>query len=516
ASQAGLRLTPRQIFQQPTIAELAAVVDIAPAIVAEQGVVVGPVPLTPIQRWFLEQPLPEPHHYNLSAFFAVRERLDPARVERAVHELLRHHDALRLRFERQGGGWSQLNAGLDGSVPVPVTVLDLSALPAAVRAGAIEAAAAGAQRSLDLSRGPLLRVALFDLGAGESGRLLLAVHHLAVDAVSWRVLFEDFQAAYDLAGRGEVRLPAKTTSFRQWGERLLEHARSGALREEASYWLDERRAAAGQLPLDFPDTGAPDLESSARRVSVSLSAEETRALLQQIPEVYHTRINDVLLTALALAHQRWTGEDRLLVDLEVHGREALPEDLDLTRTVGWFTTEFPLLLDLAEAEGPGAAIKAVKEQLRAVPGGGAGYGLLRYLSGDAGIAERLRRLPRAEVAFNYLGQGDAGGSGEGALLTAAPESKGPTQSPRGGRSHLLQIDCSVAGGRLRADLTYSEKRHRRSTVEWFAGELVAAIRELIDHCLSSEAGGFTPSDFPEASLSQDQLDQLVSRLGGIG
>jgi amino acid adenylation domain-containing protein/non-ribosomal peptide synthase protein (TIGR01720 family) len=517
ANQQGLRLIPRQMFQHQTIAELAAVVGTVAALEAEQGVVEGPVPLTPIQRWFFEQPLPEPHHYNLSAFFAVRDGLDPARVERAAHELLRHHDALRLRFERQGGEWTQVNAGLDGSTPF--TLLDLSALPAAIRTGAIEAAASGVQRSLDLSRGPLLRVALFDLGAGEPGRLLLTVHHLAVDAVSWRVLFEDFQTAYDQAGRGEVRLPAKTTSFRQWSQRLVEHARSGALREEASYWLDERRAAAGRLPLDFPDTGAPDLEMSARRVSVSLSPEETRALLQRVPEVYHTRINDVLLTALALAHQRWTGEDRLLVDLEVHGREALPEDLDLTRTVGWFTAELPLLLDLAEAEGPGAAIKAVKEQLRAVPGGGAGYGLLRYLSGDTGIAEKLRSFPRAEVAFNYLGQGDGGGpesAAETALLTAAPESKGPTQSPRGGRSHLLQIDCSVAGGQLRADLTYSEKRHRRSTIEWLAGELLAAIRELIDHCLSSEAGGFTPSDFPEAGLSQDQLDQLVSRLGGIG
>ena len=518
AGREGLRLAPRQMFQYQTIAELAAVAGTAEEVRVAQGPVTGPVELTPIERWFFEQEIPHRGHWNwnVAVFFEIHRPLDPRLLEGAVAALLHHHDALRLRFT-EDGGWRQWNAPVGG--PIPFTRIDLSMLPEIALAAALPAAAAQVHASLDLA-GPLLRALSFDRGfdreIGRSGRLLLAVHHLVMDGVSWRLLLEDFQTAYEQLARGEEpRLPAKTTSFQAWARRLVEHARSAAVESELPYW-ESQMAGIDPLPVNF--THGEDTEGSADTVSCGLEPEETRALLQEVHGAYQTRIDDLLRTALAAAFGRWTGRRALRVDLESHGRDHRDhafEDVDLARTVGWFTAMYPAFLDPGDGDGsghsPGEALRAVKEQARAVPASGLGFGLLRYL-GRPEIQERLRRLPRAEVLFNYLGQ--LGQDEETALFTPAPEAVGPAVDPEGRRSHLLEINAWVAGGRLRMEWTYSRNRHRRSTVERLAGDFLEELRGLIRHCLDPEAGGYTVSDFPDADLSQDDLDLLLTRLSG--
>ncbi|MBO0782764.1 MAG: hypothetical protein J2P37_28450, partial [Ktedonobacteraceae bacterium] len=241
-------------------------------------------------------------------------------------------------------------------------------------------------------------------------------------------------------------------------------------------------------------------------VSVSLSVEETKALLQEAPEAYHTQINDLLLTALGQAFVRWTGRQTLLVDLEGHGREDIFEGIDLSRTVGWFTTIYPVILCLEKDSGPGEDIKSVKEQLRSIPNRGLGYGLLRYLSGDEMIAAALRRLPQAEVSFNYLGQLDQALPADSPFKPAR-ESSGPVHSPRGTRRHALDVIGSIARGQLQLVWTYSENVHRRSTIERLSRNYIESLKSLIAHCQSPEAGGYTPSDFFMAELDQEGLDQ---------
>jgi hypothetical protein len=273
-------------------------------------------------------------------------------------------------------------------------------------------------------------VALFDLGPRQSSRLLILIHHLAVDGVAWRILLEDLMTAYQQVRRGEnAQLPPKTTSFRDWAQKLAAYARTAELKQELGYWLAPARVKTPRLLMDYPVGPEANTEASARVVSVSLTAEETQALLHEVPTAYRTQINDLLLTALAQSFSQWTESRTLLVDLEGHGREAIFDDVDLSRTVGWFTTIFPALLNL-EAWEPGEALKSIKEQLRAIPNRGVGYGLLRYLSGDEEIAARLRQSPQAEVSFNYLGQFDQL-LPEGALFGPATESVGPARSPRG-------------------------------------------------------------------------------------
>jgi amino acid adenylation domain-containing protein/non-ribosomal peptide synthase protein (TIGR01720 family) len=510
ANQQGLRLAPRQIFQHPTIAELATVVDTAVTIQSEQGLVTGQVPLTPIQHWFFEQNLPEPHYWNHAILLDVRQALDASLLEQAVGQLLAHHDALRLRFERHESGWRQNNAGWDEEdrSSIPFARFDLSDVPERERSADIEAKAAKLQESLNLSQGPLMRVALFDLGPRQSSRLLILIHHLAVDGVAWRILLEDLMTAYQQVRRGEnAQLPPKTTSFREWAQKLAAYARTAELIQELGYWLAPARVRTPRLPMDYSDGDGVNTEASARVMSVSLTVEETQALLQEAPKAYRTQINDLLLTALAQSFSQWTESRTLLVDLEGHGREAIFDEVDLSRTVGWFTTIFPALLNL-EAWEPGEALKSIKEQLRAIPNRGVGYGLLRYLSGDKAIAARLRQLPQAEVSFNYLGQFDQL-LPEGAPFGPATESVGPAHSPRGSRRYPLEINAFISRGRLQLEWTYSERIHRHETIEDLAQSYSSALRALIAHCLSTEAGGYTPSDFPLANLKQSKLDWLT-------
>jgi phthiocerol/phenolphthiocerol synthesis type-I polyketide synthase E len=504
--RAGYQISPQQLFQNQTIAELAAALNTDQPVRADQGIVTGPVPLTPSQHLFFERNLCELRHFNQAILFDVSPTVDPSSLEMVVRQLLRHHDALRLRFEQKETGWQQINAGVDEAVPF--TRVDLSHLPAAEQETAMETKAAELRASLDLSQGPLAQFALFDLGPDKAGKLLIVAHDLAIDNVSWWILLSDLDTAYKQLANSEggeaIQLPPKTSSFQQWAERLTEFASSAAVQQEVDYWLAESREQVKRLPVD----NASGTNAGACIVSVTLDVEETQALLHEVPQAYHAVVNDVLLTALAQAFALWTGERKLLIELEDHGREAIFEDLDLSRTVGPLRAVYPMLLELEEAGGE--ALKSIKEQLRRVPNGGIGYGLLRYLNGQPEIGKRLRELPQAEVRFSYLGQFDQV-LPESSPFRLSRGTIGPLHSQQRDLSHLLEINGVVHQGRLQLNWIYSENVHRRATVERLAQDFVEALHGLIAHCRRPEAGGYTPSDFPLANVSQQQLNSLLAR-----
>ncbi len=505
AAEAGLYVEPRQLFENPTVAGLAAVAAGAPRIDAEQGPVTGPVPLTPIQRWFLEELDPAaPHHWNLSLMLEATAAIHASALAGAVARLVEHHDMLRARFTRTGAGWRQEIAPPTGPTgATPFTLFDLSALPEGERSAAMDAAASAVQAGFRLDRGPLLRAALFDLGSGQSGRLLLTAHHLVVDAVSLPALLNDLRAAYE----GHP-LPPKTTSFRRWSERLREYARTAELRQELDSWRETTYALP--LPVDFQDAGQTT-EGRAARVEAGLGADETRQLLNDVPETFPVRVEEVLLTAVAEALADWRGERSVAIAIEGHGRERLFEGVDLSRTVGWFTTSFPLRLDLGGVgAGPGESLKAVKERLRRVPRRGIGYGVLRHLADEAAV--ELRRQARPEAVFNYLGRMDDPSASSGPFHLA-PEPGGGASDPRNPRPHPLEVDAFVLRGELRLVWVYDSGRYRRDTIERLAAAGLEHLRALIAHCLGGEASGHTPTDFPHAGLEQGQLDKLLGKIG---
>ncbi|WP_009630730.1 non-ribosomal peptide synthetase [Synechocystis sp. PCC 7509] len=494
ANQAGLQLSPKQIFEEQTIAQLAKVASTTTVLQAEQGLVTGSLPLTPIQHWFFEQELTDLHHWNQAVMLEVPQTSDRQIWEQVVQKLLEHHDVLRSHFTQTASICPS-----PANTP-PFTVVDLSALPVSQQKQAIETTAATLQASLNLS-GQLVKVVLFQLGREQPSRLLAIAHHLIIDGVSWRILLEDLQTAYQQLSHGQIiELPAKTTSFKQWAEQLRIYAQSSAVESERDYWLSQ--AYLQPLPVDF--TNGENIEATAATVSVSLSQQETQALLQEIPAAYQTQINDVLLTALVQAFSQWTGVNSLLIDLEGHGREDIIPNIDLSRTIGWFTTIFPVYLHLESNSAPETALKTIKEQLRSIPHRGINYGVLRYLCRDEG----LQALPQAEVKFNYLGQFDRVLS----IFQSASESSGLTQSPRGKRNCLLEINGLIIENQLRLNWTYSQAVHQHTTVTKLAESFISALRSLIAHCKSPNAGGYTPTDFPQMQFSQQELDSLIAEL----
>jgi amino acid adenylation domain-containing protein/non-ribosomal peptide synthase protein (TIGR01720 family) len=510
AGQAGLVITPGQLFRHPTIAALAQLADTTPAVRAEQGTVTGRVPLTPIQRWFFEQNFPEPHHYNQAVMLEVREGVDQAVLEEALEQLMTHHDALRMRFVEGESGWQQFNAASEDHRIL--TQIDLSTVGQEEQATALETAARQAHVSLNLSEGPLVRALYFKVGSGKPGRLLMLAHHLVVDAMSWRILLEDLDRTYTrLARRLKAELPLKTTSFKEWAERLCEYAQSDAVRRETEYWMAETRRRVSALPADG-DGGAAKV-ASAESVFVSLSADETHDLLHSMAAAYHARVDEMLLSALALTLGRWAGNQRLLVDLEGHGREELGGGFDLSRTVGWFTTVFPVLLELGGAADELQALKVVKDQLRAIPGRGIGYGLLRYSSRDEGIRERLRTMSQAEVSFNYLGHLDRT-LDSSSIFSLVNEPVGPSRSERAARSHAIEVEACVFEGQLRVEWAFCEQTHSRSTVERLANVFLAHLRTLAERRTAERARVHTPSDFPLAKLDRPRLEQIAAA-GGV-
>ena len=477
AKQAGLQLTAKQIFQNQTIAELAAVTNLTQTVKAEQGLVTGLFPLTPIQQWFKEQNFPEPHHFNQSLLLELPTVADGALFPEVMRQLLLHHDILRLRCPSD---WKQINITPDDTVPF--SYVDLSDLPEEEQKVAIAASANSLQTSLNIASGPIVQVAFFALGTDKTSRLLIIIHHLAVDGVSWRILLEDLATAYEQINRGEkIQFRSKTTSFKYWAEQLNSYAQTDIAKQELSYWQGISSTQITRIPVDHA-LGANTVAFN-QIISVSLSPEETCALLQEVPKVYKTQINDILLTAVVQTLCKWIGSNSVLLEMEGHGREDIFEDVDLSRTVGWFTTFFPVLLELKETDNLADEIKSIKEQLRAVPNRGIGYGLLRYLNGDKDIISQLSTMPKAEVSFNYLGQFDWGKQ-ENSFFKLASESMGEEHSQQEICSHLLDINGLVVDSQLKVDWTYSENFHHRDTIENLAQDFIANLSFLITHCAS--------------------------------
>jgi amino acid adenylation domain-containing protein/non-ribosomal peptide synthase protein (TIGR01720 family) len=509
ANQKGLSITPKQLFEYPTIEGLAAAAGTVPVIHAEQGIITGTVKLTPIQKKFFEQNHVEAHHWNQAIMLEVKESLGPKILKQVVSKIIEHHDALRLRFKQTGGEWDQINAGVDDNIPF--VYKDFSNLPVTEQLTEIEKEAGRLQASLNLEQGPIMRAAYFKRSAAESDRLLIIVHHLAVDGISWRILTEDIQIVYSqIAAQQTIILPPKSTSFQYWAEKLYEYAQSDALNSELQYWLNLSENNLDKLPVDY-ENGIND-EASLEVVTVSLNEENTTSLLKEVPAVFNTQINDALLTALVRAYGLWTGKQKLTLLLEGHGREDIIEGIDISRTVGWFTSMFPVYLDLSGAVDPGEALKLTKEQLRQIPDKGVGFGLLRYLSNNEKTKNKLNTVHNPEITFNYLGQFDHVDENAGRFIPVIGAA-GAERSLKSERQNLWDISGSINNGQLIIKIAYSKNFHKQATVEKFAGDYLDEIKLLIKYCQSAEAGGYTPSDFEDVELEEDEIDGILEELG---
>lgn len=475
ARRQGLVFTPRQLFRYRTIAELAQVVKADAAAAADsEELRHTDAELTPIQRWFFEQKFTYPHHWNQAMLLEAHEQLVPSVLENALSVLAARHDSLRLRFN----GVEQEKASLASEAKGPfVVVMDLSGLPAEKHQERVEKFALDIQSGLDLARGPLMKVGLVR-NEGEHDRLLWAIHHLAVDVVSWGILIADLTAIYRQLRHNSLNsLPPLTSSFQKWSLRLNEYAQSGKLKQQLDYWIAPLRRHRSRIPVDL--VGGRNVMSSQDVAWCALDREETTGLMQQVPRAFHTMINDVLLTALLQSFYEWTGEKTLTLDLENHGREELFDAIDLSRTVGWFTCIFPVTLSLASTYDCVTNLRAVKEEIRSIPEGGLGYGLLRYITQDRKIRDTLEHFSPPEINFNYLGR--SGQSIEDQpFFHRCHGVVGPAQNPLEHRSYLLEITGGINGqGELRMAFIYSRNVHHEQSIRKLAAGFIEALRDIV-------------------------------------
>ncbi|MEE5138974.1 amino acid adenylation domain-containing protein [Pseudomonas alliivorans] len=495
AKRQGIKLSPKQLFEKQTIGQLASVAKLIqkkPVATVEQSS--GSLPLLPIQARFFELEIAERNHWNQAVMLKPRTALDATRLQSALTALIEHHDALRLGFVQQDGQWHASFGAQDVRNLLWVHELD--------NREHLTALADKAQRSLNLQAGPLLRAVLVNLPQGEQ-RLLLVIHHLVVDGVSWRVLLEDLQQSYQALAAGQpLTLPAKTSAFQRWAEQLQNHAKSDALTAERDYWLQALKGADQPLPRDKPN--GTQRNRDAAHASSWLSRELTHQLLKVAPSAYRTQVNDLLLTALAQVLCEWSQQPSVLIQLEGHGREDLFDDMDLSRTVGWFSSLFPVRLTPQSTLA--ASLCGIKEQLRAVPNKGIGYGVLRYLR-EPSFAREWAALPEAHVTFNYLGQFDASFDSQDALWLPSADSTGVALDEDGPLANSLSLNGQVFDGQLQMNWTFSREQYQPSTIDALARRYEQALTTLIEHCAAGHQG-VTPSDFPLARLSQVQLDRL--------
>ena len=463
ARQNGIQLTPKMLFDRPTISALAASTTPAPAACLQELPAIGRVPLTPIQRWFFAHDFAEPHHWNQSFAFTIARSFSEEEVAVAFTKVTAAHAIFRLRYERTEQGGQQAFQSDTGVPPVVEHRRD---------------ACATLQSSLRLT-GPLIRTA-YDPATRE---MIVAIHHLIVDGVSWRILLEDLQSA--LHGQP---LATATTSFHTWSAALAGAIHSTKLHEQTDYWREIVSAPATPLALDFP--AGENTEVSAETLTVSLSESETDALLQHLPARTRARVQDALLTALAHA----LGGERV-IEIEGHGREeaALSEftglnAADLSRTVGWFTTIFPIRLHAA------ATLTSTHAQTVAIPHNGFGYSLLHAV-GAVGAIE-------ADVLFNYLGQFDQTVAGLDSISFSSALT-GAWHSPAARRTHALEINCLVLHRHLEARWNYSRNLHRPESIARMAQTFLASLRALL------------VSRFSLSPLAVAAHAQLAERLGPL-
>nr|WSY54830.1 amino acid adenylation domain-containing protein [Streptomyces sp. NBC_00886] len=542
ARTAGLSITTQDVFAHGSVAELAAVAGQAldrPVLEELDGVGVGPMPLLPIAR-FLTESGPHIARYTQAMVLELPVGIDPIGLAVTLDAVLDRHDMLRARLVTDPEGRTALETGAPGSVTAAGLIhrVELTGDPddPAARDRVRTEFDAAADR-LDPAAGVLLRCVWFDHGLGRRGRLAVVAHHLAVDGVSWQILVTDLNTAWQRARLGRTpALEPVGTSARRWSHALADEARSERRTAELPYWLE---TVQGPDPLlgDRALDPAVDVVSTVEHVRVTLPADATDAVLTTLSARFHAGANDGLLTALALAVAKWrsrrdVSEPGTLLRLEGHGREeSVVPGAELSRTVGWFATLFPVRLDVDGVDldealrgGPaaGRALKRVKEQLLAIPDKGIGYGLLRHLNPDT--VPRLAAHSTGQIAFNYLGRVTAttpGGQSDGAawLPLADGDTLVPALDADMPVSATVDIGAAVTdtadGPALRASFGFPAGVIGADAVRELADLWIEALTGLARHVADPDAGGLTPSDVPLVSLRQEDLEELERTQPGL-
>ncbi|PZD92998.1 hypothetical protein DNH61_25420 [Paenibacillus sambharensis] len=503
--QQGLVLEMKHLFQHPVLMQLAPYIKEDEETIS-QDEVTGDVPLTAIQHWFFSQGFEEQHHFNQAVMLHRSSGFDTDALKQALSAMIVHHDALRMVFRQVDGYWTVRNLSAEETGPVALHIVETGSMPEGERLAYISRQVEAAQRSLDIEQGPLYRFTLLRTTDGD--HLHIVIHHLVVDGVSWRILLEDLAEAYDKAERGEaVRLPAKTLSVREWAHKVWQYAGHSELLKEIPFWQAVEQNNPG--PLQAGRTAGQRRPDEQAEAVMECTEEQTEQLLKQVHRTYNTEINDVLLTALALALRQWSGRQKALIHLEGHGRERLDKAYNISRTIGWFTAQYPVVLEASRPGDMGYMLKSVKDSLRRIPNHGIGYGVLEYITPQE-QRQGLQFGLRPEISFNYLGQSDQ--ALDTGAFTLSKLGSGTNISPNARKLYAMEWTGMVADGRLRMTVSYSRSEYEDAAIAELTGLYKEQLQAIISHCMGRTGTEVSPSDLVYNKLSIDKLSQISQLL----
>ena len=494
----GYEVSVQDIFKNPTIKELA--LKMKPVISqSDQSMVSGSVTLSPIQRWFFDHSSVDQHHFNQSAMIYFKNGITSDTVRGIFTQIQEHHDALRMVFMNQGDSVQQQNAGLDFPLSLEEYYFDNGDGVKKL----IEVVSNRLQASIDLENGSLLKLGLFH--TVEGSQLLIVIHHLVVDGVSWRILFEDIKILYDQTEEKQtLELPLKTDSFQNWTKSLADYVKTDAFENTRPYWNSFFEKKITPIKRGFPR--GVNLFSDHCKESFVLNSSYTGKLLGDMHKTFGTQINDILLTALLLSIHKQFGLQSLLIDLEGHGREDIILGVNISRTIGWFTSIYPVQLEKSEG-GLNDIIKTVKETLRAVPNNGMDYLLHKYFDNAIAANNVEKKENKAQISFNYLGQFQS----DNQSFTTIQDGKGNEISLNMSQHYDWNIIGMVSDGKLKLDLIYSKQQYQKETINIFMNSYKECLQEVINYCVSYGKSELSPSDLTHKKLPIKQLDELLAK-----
>ncbi|MCU9806792.1 amino acid adenylation domain-containing protein [Paraclostridium sp. AKS46] len=513
AKSNGIRITPKLLLENQTIADLSLVADEEIENDIEQGLVSGDVILTPIQRWFFEQNIDDVDHFNQSVLLTTPHDININTLNNIFNNLVEHHDVLRMNYKLSESTVKQYN---NERIDLEIEEVDMSCKDKGTINEIIKAKSIEAQQDLSIEDGKLIKVIYFNYGEVNKGRLLIIIHHLVIDGVSWRILVEDISKAYNYIKLGEqIKFDSKTVSFKQWSEHLSEYADSESLKSEINYWTDNKRSSIESIKIDNP-LGS-NTEKDIVSYSFTIDKEQTKRLVE-ISSKSKSQVNELLLSAFISSSNTIVNDKNLLIDMEGHGREEIEKEVDISRTVGWFTSMYPVLFNLNEY-GRLGTLRHVKETLRSIPNKGMGYGVLKYLSTDSEISKKLSNQPEAQIGYNFLGTFNSEKKSKGTFeyaeeskgIQICPEISGSCISKGFDRPHLLEVESMIADGELNVSCYYSNKLYSTNTIVNLMEKYNSELESYTKIKIENPSEYLVPSDFPLATVSNDELRMITSK-----
>ncbi|WDE02361.1 non-ribosomal peptide synthetase [Thalassomonas actiniarum] len=514
ASKYDIHFDANDVFDYQSIQELVENCDTTKSkdIVREEGSLQGDVKLSPIQSRFFEHADKDVHHYNQAVLLNLNVSLSTTDLQEIAKTLIQQHDALRLRYSKGDSGWKQYYSGsIDETLAPEFHTYDISELEGEQLADYVEAICNQWQVSLNLEKGPIMKWVCFEAKDNGCDQLAIIIHHLAIDGVSWRILFDDFNRLIEQQLANEsLDLDQKGSSYRDWVDSLAGYKESQQGKMDLKFWLEQSERATSSKSFFEENTLAdkPYKVHDIEHTSVQLSKFDTERLLKHCHQAYGTNINDLLLTALMTSYYHATGNQNLTVDLEGHGRELLNPDIDITKTLGWFTSIYPVYFDLSNPENIGQCIKDVKSTLHSIPSKGVGYSIFRYIDQHKAI----KKISDAQVVFNFLGDFSTNeNKPSNNFFTLSKNSVGNTISQQRNVKSAVTINGFVAFDQLSFTFQYPKEWQGQKISQWQTC-FISALETLIEQCYGSPRLGFTPDDFSLLSASPIQVDNIVQSL----